>query len=138
VRGGKASSAFSPARPADVLDGLSNTVMLGEKFVDPTRYLPMPLNQDPPSIWGPLSFTDMGYYQGWSWSTLRCSMAGPVRDMHLTNIAYWQVFGSAHSGGINAVLADGSVRALRYNMSNPVFQVLCRKSDGIALNLSGL
>jgi prepilin-type processing-associated H-X9-DG protein len=112
--------------------------MVAEKFVDPTRYEPVQLNQDPSTIWGQLGFTDSGYWGGFtSWSTMRCSMGGPIRDQPYTNNAYWQMFGSAHPNGINAVFADGSVKSISYSIPNPIFQVLCRKGDGLVVDLTG-
>jgi prepilin-type processing-associated H-X9-DG protein len=132
VRGGKRTTAFAPGRLSDITDGTSNVLMIAEKFVDPAYYVPVKLNEDPPHpTWGvPLFFTDMGYYTGFFWSTTRCSMFGPIPDQRLDRIAYWLMFGSAHTGGINAVFADGSVRPVSYTISNPVFQHLCRKDDG--------
>jgi hypothetical protein len=142
VRGGKGTTTFQAGRLNDILDGTSNTIMIAEKFVDPTRYLPAQVNLDPvvPTApgWGSLGFTDSGYYHGWSWSTLRCSQSGPIQDRHYTTIAYWQMFGSAHPGAMNGLIADGSVRQFRYSMANPIFQVLCRKADGLAVNLAGI
>ncbi len=131
VRSGKASTAFPPGRMAEVTDGTSNVLMFAEKFVDPTRYEPVKFDEEPiQAPWPiPISFTDMGYYHGWHWSVLRCSQWGPIQDQELSNFAYWQMFGSAHSAGINAVFGDGSVRMISYEISNPVFQLLCRKDD---------
>jgi prepilin-type N-terminal cleavage/methylation domain-containing protein/prepilin-type processing-associated H-X9-DG protein len=137
VRGGKGPVVFQPGRMADITDGTSNTIMIAEKFVDPTRYEPVPANEEPNTIWGPLGFTDIGYFQGWSWGTLRCSEAGPIRDQVYGNIAYWQMFGSAHPAGINALFADGSVKSISYTIPNPIFQLLCRKDDGLVVDLSG-
>jgi prepilin-type N-terminal cleavage/methylation domain-containing protein/prepilin-type processing-associated H-X9-DG protein len=137
VRGGKSQSSFSPGRMADLTDGVSNVLLFAEKFVDPSRYQPAPFSEEPTSPWGPLVFTDMGYYSGWNWSTVRCSMYGPIPDKHYTNIAFWQMFGSAHPGGINAALADGSVRRIAYQIPNPIFQLLCRKDDGIPIDIGG-
>jgi prepilin-type N-terminal cleavage/methylation domain-containing protein/prepilin-type processing-associated H-X9-DG protein len=138
VRGGKGTTAFPPERFAGIVDGTSNTMMIGEKFVDPTRYAPVPVNEDPPQhTWGSLGFTDNGYYHGWSWGTMRCSMSGPIKDQPYTTIAYWQMFGSAHTNGINAVFADGSVKAISFTIPNPIFQLLCRKNDGLVVDLSG-
>lgn len=138
VRGGKAGVAFAPERISGVSDGLSNTLMMAEKFVDPTRYQPVAIPDDPEQhTWGRLGFTDSGYWGGWSWGTLRCSMGGPVRDQVYTTIAYWQMFGSAHAAGINAVFADGSVKLVSYTTPNPIFQLLCRKNDGLVVDLSG-
>ncbi len=43
-------------------------------------------------------------------------------------------FGSAHSGGLNAVLADGSVRFFRFNVSAETWMRLCVSDDGVAFN----
>lgn len=134
VRGGKGRTAFPAGRMAEVTDGTSHVLLIAEKFVDPTRYHPAPLNEDPASIWGPLSFTDMGYFYGWNWSTTRCSMFGPIRDQPYRNIAYWQMFGSAHVPGIHAVFTDGSVRTISYQVPNPIFQLLCRKNDAVIVD----
>lgn len=134
VRGGKGQTAFAKSRWSDVTDGLSNVIMVAEKFVDPSRYQPVSLPADPPQGAFPtLSFTDMGYTHGWNWSTVRCSMYGPIRDQPYGAIAYWQMFGSAHQFGIQALHADGSVRQVNYSIANPLFQLLCRKDDGMTL-----
>lgn len=134
VRGGKGSTAFSPGRWSDLLDGTSQVIMVAEKFVDPSRYQPSSLTSDPPQPpWPPLGFTDMGYYQGWNWSTVRCSMYGPVRDQRYGSIAYWQMFGSAHASGVGTLMADGSVRSTSFTIRNAIFQLLCRKDDGVDL-----
>jgi prepilin-type N-terminal cleavage/methylation domain-containing protein/prepilin-type processing-associated H-X9-DG protein len=140
VRGGKADVAFLPSRLAQLTDGTTNVLMMAEKFMDPSRYVPVKLDEEPPQVpWGvPIAFTDMGYYHGWNWGTMRCSMYGPIPDQPLTNLAYWQMFGSAHPDGINAVFADGSVRSISYAISNPIFQLLCRKDDGMLIDASAL
>jgi hypothetical protein len=139
VRGGKGATAFPPGRMAQVTDGTSYVLMIAEKFVDPSRYDPVKLDSEPPQPpWPTIAFTDMGYYQGWSWSTLRCSMYGPIPDQPLSAVAYWQMFGSAHPAGVNAVFADASVRSISYSISNPVFQLLCRKSDGKSIDPGAL
>jgi hypothetical protein len=62
-------------------------------------------------------------------------MYGPIRDQPYKNIAYWQMFGSAHPAGISAVFTDGSVRGIAYRIPNPLFQLMCRKNDGMTLDL---
>jgi prepilin-type processing-associated H-X9-DG protein len=47
------------------------------------------------------------------------------------------MFGSAHPNGINAVFADGSVRPIGYTIPNPIFQLVCRKDDGLNIDLTG-
>jgi prepilin-type N-terminal cleavage/methylation domain-containing protein/prepilin-type processing-associated H-X9-DG protein len=140
ARGGKRQTAFPPNRMARVTDGASHVLMVSEKFVDPALYHPVKMNEEPPHpTWGvPLYFTDMGYYSGFFWSTCRCSMYGPVPDQPVDKLAYWQMFGSAHSEGVNAVFADGSGRNISYDIPNSVFQVLCRIDDGEQIESTAL
>jgi prepilin-type N-terminal cleavage/methylation domain-containing protein/prepilin-type processing-associated H-X9-DG protein len=140
VRGGKRETAFPPGRLPQLTDGTSNVLMISEKFIDPASYFPVKMDEEPVHpTWGvPLSFTDMGYYTGFFWSTARCSMYGPIPDQPLDKLAYWLMFGSAHADGVNAVFADGSVRHVGYSISNMVFQILCRKDDGLQIDTSVL
>jgi prepilin-type N-terminal cleavage/methylation domain-containing protein len=137
VRGGKDGQAFRPGKIKDVTDGTSHVLMLAEKFVDPSRYEPLSLGADPVQPpWPSLGFTDRGYFDGWNWATMRCSMLSPVPDQPYTNAAYWQAFGSAHPTGATAVFADGSARSLAFEVNSSVFQLLCRKNDGQILDRS--
>ncbi|HEY7426238.1 MAG TPA: DUF1559 domain-containing protein [Gemmataceae bacterium] len=116
--------AFPPSRIASVTDGLSNTLLIGEKWLGV----------------GAPEWTDSGYTTGFEsvWPTLRCSMAGPVADTKdPPGNANWQVFGSAHAGIMNAVFGDGSVHSISFTIPNAVFQLLCRKDDGLVVNPSG-
>ncbi|MGD9632449.1 MAG: DUF1559 domain-containing protein [Pirellulales bacterium] len=138
-RGGKANVAFAASKLAQLTDGTSNVVLFAEKFIDPARYEPGRFDEETPQApWGNIAFADMGFYQGWNWSTVRCSMYGPVRDEPLGAIAYWQMFGSAHVEGLNAAFADGSVRGISYEIANAVFQLLCRRDDGTVIDASAL
>ena len=80
--GQSVSTMGGPEKLASVLDGTSNTLMMAEKFVDPTRYRPVQSNLDPVEhTWGSLGFTDGGYWGGFtSWGVTSCSMGGPIRD----------------------------------------------------------
>jgi prepilin-type N-terminal cleavage/methylation domain-containing protein/prepilin-type processing-associated H-X9-DG protein len=139
VRGGLAGVTFPPSTMASVTDGLSNTLMITEKYIDTSRYTPPRTDLDPPEAGAsPNSgFTDNGYWGGYSWSTLRCSRGGPLRDSYPPAQAGWQMFGSAHPNGINAVFGDGSVKPISYGIPNAIFQLLCRKDDGLVVDLAG-
>jgi prepilin-type N-terminal cleavage/methylation domain-containing protein/prepilin-type processing-associated H-X9-DG protein len=122
---------FSPARMAEVTDGLSNTLLIAEKWIHPQYY-----SVPPPDY----EWTDSGYLGGFAhWTTMRCSMGGPHPDAQgdYANLHYWQMFGSPHPGGINAAFGDGAVHAISFNIPNGVFQLLCRKSDGQVVDPSG-
>jgi prepilin-type N-terminal cleavage/methylation domain-containing protein len=135
VRGGVMSGAagvrFPPGRLAEVTDGLSNTLVLAEKWVATNLYHPP---DDDPLYW-----TDSGYTNGFPhWGTMRCSMSPPVPDVNNPpGNAYWQLFGSAHPGAMNAVFGDGAVHTISYAIPNTVFQWLCRKDDGNVVDPSG-
>src|SRR5262249_55200634 len=69
VRGGLAGVTFPPSRIASVSDGLSNTLMITEKYIDTSRYTPPRTDLDPPEAGAsPNSgFTDSGYWGGYTW-----------------------------------------------------------------------
>jgi prepilin-type N-terminal cleavage/methylation domain-containing protein len=130
-------------RPVDVTDGLSNTMMFGEKFVDVSRYTPPASDLDPPEqAASPQSgFTDNGYWGGiTSWGTTRCSQGTPKKDARYpaspTNLAWWQMFGGPHPGGLSIALGDGSVRSLSWSVPGAVFQLVARKNDGLNVDIS--
>jgi prepilin-type N-terminal cleavage/methylation domain-containing protein len=124
------STRFPGTRIPGVTDGLSNTLMVAEKWVGPDRYNP----PDNDSLW----WTDSGYTSGFDWPTMRCSMGGPKPDTtNPPGNPNWQMFGSAHPNGINAVFGDGAVHGLSYSIPNGVFQLLCRKDDGAIVDPVG-
>jgi prepilin-type processing-associated H-X9-DG protein len=43
-------------------------------------------------------------------------------------------FGSSHIAGVNVLFADGSVRTVRYDVNNAVFDQICCRADGIPIN----
>src|SRR5262245_36097830 len=151
VRGGKTdngvAAGYSPGNLTGIPDGTSNTVMLAEKFVDPTRYEPVQTNLDTVDVGacgtGGCGFTDSGYWAGWSsWSTCRCALQQPVRDAPYGAPgsqwqAGWQFFGSAHPAGTNALFADGSVAHIKFSIPSGVWQALVRKDDGLVIDLTG-
>jgi prepilin-type N-terminal cleavage/methylation domain-containing protein/prepilin-type processing-associated H-X9-DG protein len=120
---------------ADVLDGLSNTILFGERFhYDPT------FDQLYPN-------TPIANYGGWAWANYlpgfdyllsgrvpinymippsQAALGDPgfvFEDLRLC------AFGSGHSGGANFGLADGSVRFLNQNINlTQVLQPLCTRS----------
>jgi prepilin-type N-terminal cleavage/methylation domain-containing protein/prepilin-type processing-associated H-X9-DG protein len=151
VRGGRLGSpsnptGYAPTTLTSLPDGTSSTLLMGEKFVDPTRYQPVQTNLDTVDVGAcgtNCGFTDNGWWNGWAtWSTTRCSMNGPVKDAPYGAPgskwqAGWQFFGSAHPAGMNAVFADGSVAHIRFGIPNSVFQLLVRRDDGRVVDLNG-
>jgi prepilin-type processing-associated H-X9-DG protein len=136
-------------------DGLSNTLMIGEKAVNKLTA------QSPASgTWGDYE----NYAEGLAWDNIRYGCYGDAYDPHpYTPAAHkgqvpnnpvqdqaapasitsnptdpawpnWR-WGSAHPGGFNAVMADGSVRRINYNIDLTVQYALCNRMDGLVVNL---
>ena len=51
----------------------------------------------------------------------------------------FSMYGSAHPGGVNTVMCDGSVRLLRYTIDvNSALVPLCVRDDGLSFNADNL
>jgi prepilin-type processing-associated H-X9-DG protein len=101
----------STVRLAEITDGTSNTLMVGEKHVSVQNYLTGLDQADNENI-----------YVGFDNDTTRSMnnrRTGAVGDIRFpprvdSRVADLRVFGSAHPGGFNGVLCDGSVRNFSY------------------------
>jgi hypothetical protein len=118
-------------------------MMFGEKFVDVSRYTPPAADIDPPeqAATPQSGFTDNGYWGGiTSWGTTRCTQATPEKDARYpsspTNLAWWQMFGGPHPGGLSVALGDGSVRSVSWQVPGAVFQLIARKNDGLSIDVN--
>ena len=101
---------------AGVPDGLSNTLCIAEKWVDQR-----------------LRFTgawhdDCGWGDGWDPDVIRATGYQPIPDNNFNGSGY--EFGSAHPGGMTALMGDGSVRRIPFNINVTVFNMLGDRQDG--------
>jgi len=119
-------------RTAAITDGLSNTYLVGEKYLDPDLYT---------------TGTDLGdnenAFTGLNWDQTRTgsnsppgstsyNYAPPARDTPgLVN--FWS-FGSAHAGIFVMALCDGSVRNINFSISPEVHRRLCNRADGLPID----
>jgi prepilin-type N-terminal cleavage/methylation domain-containing protein/prepilin-type processing-associated H-X9-DG protein len=108
----------APARVtiAMVTDGLSNTMIVGEKWVHSAKYQT--------GDWG----DDCGWGDGWDADVIRYTLYPPTPDTNHNGHGYQ--FGSAHPGGFNAVFGDGSVRTIRYTIAQELFNRFAHRADG--------
>ena len=104
----------------DITDGTSQTMVIGEKFIPPSRYKS--------GDW----CDDCGWSDGWDPDTLRSSTFIPMMDKEGTSNHCYR-FGSAHPGVFNAVFADGSTQSLSYEIDPFVFNYLGNRQDGEVL-----
>lgn len=107
---------------ADLTDGTSNTIMVGEKQCHPTVLGSAGGDNEP---W---------QNSGWDQDHVRFGEAVPDTDnKHPNSTAgtFWSVrFGGSHIGGFTAAMADGSVRFIRYGMKPTDWMNTCLINDG--------
>lgn len=116
-----------------ITDGSSNTMVIGEKFADPTLY--------DVGAWN----DDRGWSDGWDPDGLRVPLCGmepdrvlPPKDTDPLWYALNYGFGSAHTAGINAGFADASVRLLKYDIDLELFNRLGNRDDDELVDMGAL
>lgn len=120
-------------RIADVTDGLSNTIMVAEKALPKTR---QGLDGGDNERW---------QNSGWDEDNIRYHFP-PLADTDPKNIpvsstggTVWRrYFGSAHTGGLNAVYGDGSVHFIRFGVDPLTYMRAVVADDGQAFDASQL
>jgi prepilin-type N-terminal cleavage/methylation domain-containing protein/prepilin-type processing-associated H-X9-DG protein len=117
----------SEIRIGDVLDGASNTYLIGEKYLNPDSYEDGSDGADNESM-----------YSGYNNDNHRSTRVGylPLQDRPGFASAY--IFGSAHNGAFNMVFCDTSVRTVSYAIDKQLHRRLGHREDGEAVDLSGL
>ena len=116
----------TPANPWEIgvlqiLDGTSNTILLGEKRMDPLL------------IGKYQSADNEGYTAGWDWDTVRHTNYPPLPDTPGIGGGS-NSFGSPHPGGCMFLLCDGSVRYVSYSINTVAFARLGYRNDGQVIN----
>ena len=112
-----AITRFSPRRMADITDGTSNVLLLGEKRLN-LRELGKAQPDD-----------NEGYTAGWNSDTMRNTDKKPLPDFNGLGDGDDR-FGSSHAGVFLISLVDGSVQALSYSIDDQVFRRLGSIGDG--------
>lgn len=107
---------FDPTKFREILDGASNTIMVGEKRLN-LSLLGQAQNDD-----------NEGYTAGWNSDTIRRTDQVPLPD-YLGEGDGDKRFGSSHPGVFHVVHADGAVHTLSYTIDEKIFAYLGAKND---------
>jgi prepilin-type processing-associated H-X9-DG protein len=115
----------SEVQMAHVLDGASNTLLLGEKYLSPDYYFTGSCGADNESM-----------YMGFDNDIYRVTNAShrPLADRPGYNST--MAFGGPHLPGCQFAFCDGSVRLLRYGIDGTTYANLGHRKDGAAIDES--
>jgi hypothetical protein len=122
---------------ANITDGTSNTMLIGEKLVPSNQYD------------GGGYSDDKGWTDGWDPDVVRSTCFAPYGDsdsfvlsptnnnLFGTQVDLWY-FGSAHPGIFNAVFADGSCHSINFDVDVVLLNYLGARNDEQMVDLSQL
>jgi prepilin-type N-terminal cleavage/methylation domain-containing protein/prepilin-type processing-associated H-X9-DG protein len=113
---------YNPSRISDLTDGTSTTLLVSEKRLNLAE-LGQAQGDD-----------NEGYTAGWDEDTVRSTALPPAPDFRGSGYDTDRRFGSSHPNGINVVFADGSVRSVKFTVSQAVFARIGNASDGEVVN----
>jgi len=122
-----------------IADGTGKTYLIGEKFLSPQGYLELLPG-------GAGRFGDnQGLWAGFEWdnhrvawnpaSSLRQEDFQPRQDVAGVDNPNYLAFGSAHAGGLNMAMCDGSVQTISYDIDPLTHRYLANRLDGQSVSV---
>lgn len=116
-------SCKPPVNFALISDGLTNTLLIGEKQTNPLNFGGSGGDNEP--------YVNSGWDQDEiRWGALN-NVPAPDSAHPVEPPTFWSGrFGSSHAGVFNGLLADGSVRTLSFSVDAETFRRLCVRNDG--------
>jgi prepilin-type N-terminal cleavage/methylation domain-containing protein len=119
--GGRAYACTLPK----ITDGLSKTLMVAEKTVDPVCM----------TATSSCSDDNEGFVAGWDPDTMRNGSNSPTSDLDRFGLGSGNnVFGSSHPGSFNGLMCDGAVRAFSYTIDLTLWRRLGHRGDGAIMS----
>ncbi|MEW4452410.1 DUF1559 domain-containing protein [Bremerella sp. JC817] len=112
---------------ASVTDGLSNTIMIGERHIHNDKLRNENTGHDGPIL------------SGWAYTTMRAAGTDyPLAQHKRDNVGGVEhlVFGSFHPGIVNFVMGDASVQSIQVNIDETNLGRLANREDGQVIDVS--
>jgi prepilin-type N-terminal cleavage/methylation domain-containing protein len=122
----------SRVKPSDIPDGLSHTIALGEKYLEPDHYEDGKEGGDDNSMFSGDDYDIVRWVYNTNFQGDKIYYT-PTMDTPGTGNAR-ERFGSAHAGASLFALCDGSVRAINYEIDPETFRRLGNRKDGLLID----
>jgi prepilin-type N-terminal cleavage/methylation domain-containing protein/prepilin-type processing-associated H-X9-DG protein len=106
---------------SEVSDGATNTILIGEKYLNADQYT---TGMDPAD--------NESMFTGFNNDNFRNTYEQPRQDT--PGYTHERLFGSVHPGGCYFVFCDGSVRELNYSIQVEVYRCLGNRKDGVPVS----
>jgi prepilin-type N-terminal cleavage/methylation domain-containing protein len=112
----------SPTKPSQVIDGLSKTMMYGEKWLNSTHYEAGVGEVD--------DWDDRGWTDGYDWDIVRSTAAPPRPDDPNPDGTDPYMMGGAHPSGLNVCFGDGSIHFISWDVDPITYSRWGNRRDG--------
>ena len=119
------SYLHSEVKLRQIVDGASNTYMIGEKYLDPLAYFTG-------TDWADNENAYVGYDND-TYRTTHKEHGSPMQDR--PGVSSLDIYGSAHPSGFHVVFVDGSVHVVSYSIDPEMHRRLGNRRDGLPVEL---
>jgi prepilin-type N-terminal cleavage/methylation domain-containing protein len=112
----------SPTKPTQVTDGLSKTMMYGEKWLNQTHYDAAAGEVD--------DWDDRGWTDGYDWDIVRSTASPPRPDDPKQDGIDPYSMGGAHPSGLNVCFGDGAIHFITWDVDPISYNRWGNRRDG--------